>query len=399
MTPIHRFGIQPAGYRLPDATHVGRVRLQVADLGQSLDWYRQVLGFRLLDRQASTAQLAANDDPIPLVELFERPGAAPSRGHLGLFHFALLLPNRASLGRFVTHLAAIGARAGSSNHLVSESLYLHDPDGLGVEVYADRPRANWEGDGDELAMAVLPLDLAEVARSGAGEPWTGLPSGTTVGHLHLNVGDLEQAATFYHRGLGLDKMVWSIPSALFLAAGGYHHHLGTNTWAGSEAVPSAEQDARLLEWELVVPQLEDAERAAVSLERAGFAVSRADGGWRAADPWRTVLRCVVAAMLALVAMLSAPINSSAQASRPSALTALGHRVVELAPGGAGGAKVIIRLPQGWVAGSDPRKDGQAVVTDPLYDHRRLHDDQTVTLHPRSIGPVMRQHTTVYAPIA
>jgi gamma-glutamyltranspeptidase/glutathione hydrolase len=318
MTPPPRFGIPPAGYRLPDTTHVGRVRLQVADLSTSLAWYQQVLGFRVLDRQGGMARLAAHDDPTPLIELHERRGAAPSAGRLGLFHFAILLPDRAALGRLITHLAKIGARAGSSNHLVSESLYLHDPDGLGIEVYADRPRESWKAEGQELAMAVLPLDTAAVARAGGGGAWAGMPPGTTIGHMHLNVGDLDRAAAFYHHGLGLDKMVWSYPGALFLAAGGYHHHLGTNTWTGPGATPPAEEDARLLEWEIVVPEAEDAERAATSLEQAGFTVTRAAGGWLAADPWRTMLRCVTA-VLPLTVVLCMPSDASAQTPRPSTL--------------------------------------------------------------------------------
>jgi catechol 2,3-dioxygenase len=227
------------------------------------------------------------------VELVERPGAAPvpARGRLGLYHFAILLPDRAALGRFVAHLAEIGERAGASDHLVSEALYLNDPDGLGIEVYADRPRAEWRHDAArQLMMDTRPLDLDSLVRAAGGERWTGMPAGTTIGHVHLHVGDLDRASAFYHHGLGLDAVVWSYPGALFLSAGGYHHHLGLNTWAGPAAKPAGEGDARLLEWEVVVPASEDAEAAARSLREAGNDVEREDGGWVAADPWGTALR-------------------------------------------------------------------------------------------------------------
>ncbi|HEX8906916.1 MAG TPA: VOC family protein [Longimicrobiaceae bacterium] len=284
------YGIAPAGYRLPADAHVGRVRLQVADLERSLAWYVRVLGFRVLSRDAGRATLAAHGDGTPLVELHERPGAAPvpHRGRLGLYHYAILLPDRAALGRFVTHLGEVGERFGASDHLVSEATYLHDPDGLGIEVYADRPRSAWRADGRELRMDTTPMNLREVIAAGRGERWTGMPAGTTIGHVHLHVGDLERAAAFYHAALGLDLVVWSYPSALFLSAGGYHHHLGLNTWAGPAARPPAEGEARLLEWGLVVPTASDAEAAARSLAEAGFA---AEAG-RATDPWGTALRIV-----------------------------------------------------------------------------------------------------------
>lgn len=285
-------GIAPSAYRLPDATRPGPVVLQIADLARSLDFYEGVLGFRVLDRAAGAALLGAHGDDSPLVTLVERPGArpVPRRGRLGLFHVAFLLPDRAELGRFVKHLAFLQQPAGMSDHLVSEAIYLNDPDGLGIEVYADRPREAWRTDGAQIQMATIPLGVHSLLDAAGDTDWQGAPAGTTVGHVHLHVGDLERAAGFYHAALGLDKMVWDYPGALFLSAGGYHHHLGLNTWA-AESPPATDEDARLLEWTLVAPA---AETAAASLERAGFAVRRADDGWRADDPWGTTLRLVSA---------------------------------------------------------------------------------------------------------
>jgi catechol 2,3-dioxygenase len=279
-------------HRLPDATHVGGVSLQVSDLDRSLAYYTDVLGFRVLERDAHRALLGAQGSDAPLVTLHERKGArhAARAGRLGLYHFAILLPDRASLGRFITHLAEIGARAGAADHLVSEALYLHDPDGLGIEVYADRPRSTWKRNGDEVAMDTLPLDMQSLVREAQGEPWTGMPPGTTVGHVHLHVGDIERAHDFYSTALGFDPMVRSYPGALFLAAGGYHHHLGLNTWAGPGAQPSAPDDARLLEWEIVVPTADDVRATARNMEHGGHSGEFAGDDWRIVDPWGTMLR-------------------------------------------------------------------------------------------------------------
>jgi catechol 2,3-dioxygenase len=209
---------------------------------------------------------------------------------LGLYHFAILLPDRPSLGRFLAHLGDAGAPAATADHAVSEAVYLWDPDGLGIEVYADRPRRDWQYRGREIYMTTEPLNLGAVVAAGAGKHWTGVPAGTTIGHMHLHVGSIAAAEAFYHRALGLDKTVSGYPGALFMSAGGYHHHLGTNTWAAG-APPSSEMDARLLEWTIVLPGADDVARAAANMEAGGYQVTRDGGRWRAVDPWGTTL-CV-----------------------------------------------------------------------------------------------------------
>jgi catechol 2,3-dioxygenase len=290
-TPSLTYGIRPPGYRLPDELKLGTVRLQVADLDRSLNWYRRVLGVELLEHGDGVARLGVREESRPLIELYERPGAGaiPRRGRLGLYHYAILLPDRPSLGRFVRHLAEIGERAGMSDHLVSEAIYLSDPDGLGIEVYADRPRSQWRHQEGQLVMATDPLDVDAVLRAAGPEPWSGLPAGTVMGHVHLFVGDLERAAGFYHAGLGLDKVVWSYPGALFLSAGGYHHHLGANTWAAG-AQPAGPGDARLLEWEILLPSVDDARAALSSLAASGAGVATGEDGGTATDPWGTTVR-------------------------------------------------------------------------------------------------------------
>lgn len=276
---------------LPDALRLGQVRLQVSDLARSLDYYTSVLGLEPRNVSADGASLHAQGEDAPLVELVARPGTTPiaANGRLGLYHFAILLPDRAALGRFLAHLVRLGIRLGASDHLVSEALYLRDPDGLGIEVYADRPRSEWRRVQGELAMASDPLDSAGVLAAGGGEPWTGMPRGTVMGHVHLHVGDLETASRFYHGALGLDRIVWSYPGALFLSAGGYHHHLGVNTWAGRAPAP-ADHDAKLLEWRIVLPTAGDAREAAERLVAAGHTIARDEDGWLASDPWGTPMR-------------------------------------------------------------------------------------------------------------
>jgi len=283
------YGIAPPAWRLPDATHLGAVHLLVSDLARSRAYYEEVLGLRALAVDARQIVLGPHGDDRVLVVLHTRPGVAGARpGAFGLFHFAILLPDRAALGRFAAHLAALGIRAGMADHLVSEALYLSDPDGLGIEVYADRPRHSWRHRDRELAMTTDPLDLTAVVAAGGGLAWSGAPAGTTMGHVHLHVGGLDDGAAFYHRALGLDKMVWSYPGALFLAAGGYHPPLGTNVW-GRGPAPSA-NDAQLLEWQVIVPTEQHVSAALRSVHDAGFAIEpRADGG-AALDPWGTRVR-------------------------------------------------------------------------------------------------------------
>jgi catechol 2,3-dioxygenase len=274
--------------RLPDRTHVGRVDLQVRNLTESLAYYRNVIGLHVLNEVEA---LLGTEDGRDLVRLHERPNAqrVPHAGVLGLYHFALLLPDRASLGRFIRHVTRLGIQFGSADHLVSEATYLWDPDGLGIEVYADRPRQQWLTRAGELVMSSDPLDFESLIDSAGDQAWQGLPAGTTMGHIHLQVGDLDGAREFYHAVLGLDIVVSSFPGALFLSAGGYHHHVGVNTWA-RRARPPVDNDAQLLEWRLVLPAREDVDAVADRARAAGHAVATAGADRLLADPWGTRLR-------------------------------------------------------------------------------------------------------------
>lgn len=263
---------------------LGPVRLAVADIDRSLDWYGAVLGLQATREGAGPGRARAaalrGGDGAPLVRLLERPGARPHppRGRLGLFHYAVLLPGRGALGAFYAHARSLGVPLGASDHLVSEALYLADPDGLGIEVYADRPREAWTVTARGPRMATLPLDVRSLLDAAGGASWEGPPAGTSIGHVHLHVGDLAAAEAFYGDALGLEPTVRDYPGALFVAADGYHHHLGLNTWAGPGAVPPTARDAALLEWE-IVPEARTAVRAAAArMREAGFEATEAARG-------------------------------------------------------------------------------------------------------------------------
>jgi catechol 2,3-dioxygenase len=287
------YGVVPDGYRLPAHAHTGTVRLRVSDLGSSLAFYEGLLGLNVISRAADSARLGPADSDRPLLEL--RAGAkrsAPRRGRLGLFHFAVLLPGRASLGSLLSHLLAEGVQPGAADHLVSEALYLQDPDDLGIELYRDRPRSQWRTRGRELVMSTDPLDHAGLLAAAQPASWTGMPAGTTIGHVHLHVGDIDAAKSFYHDALGFDIIVSAYPGALFMSAGGYHHHLGVNTWAGAHAVPPAEDEPQLLSWDLVLPTPADIAAVSDSLARSDYVVTHSESGTIAYDPWRTPVRLV-----------------------------------------------------------------------------------------------------------
>jgi catechol 2,3-dioxygenase len=288
------FTVAPDDYQLPGDIVLGAVTLQVSSLERSLYYYTRVVGLRVLQRAGQVASLGIIGSDEVLVCLREKAGvhAVPPRGRLGLYHFAILLPSRAALGQFLAHLGEINEYAGMSDHLVSEALYLTDPDGLGIEVYADRPRAGWRVEGTALAMATDALNVADLLAAAGATPWVGMPPGTRIGHVHLYVDTLEKSAAFFHRSLGFDRVELQFPGALFLSAGGYHHHLGTNTWAARSPVATGD-DARLLEWTMHFASVAEVRDVAQALDRAGFPPTWDDGAAVVTDPWGTRLRLSV----------------------------------------------------------------------------------------------------------
>jgi catechol 2,3-dioxygenase len=269
---------------LPAEARLGAIRLRVGDLERLREFYERTIGLRVLGDEDGVTAMGANG--TALVELVGDPVAPPRPPRAtGLFHLALLVPTRADLARTLRRVAGSGWRlSGASDHLVSEALYLSDPEGNGIELYRDRPREDWPTAGDSVEMATLPLDLGSLlAEPGGEEAAPQLPGGTTLGHVHLQVADLAAAEAFWVDALGLDVTARSYPGALFTSAGGYHHHVGLNTWAGVGA-PSPPPGARgLVRFEVVLPAAAAVEAAAERLGRATI-VERLERGVRAADP-------------------------------------------------------------------------------------------------------------------
>jgi catechol 2,3-dioxygenase len=229
---------------------MGAVELTVADLERSLGYYQGSIGLELLSSAGGEAALGAGGRE--LLHLVEEPGARPADGYTGLFHFALLVPERADLAHWLAHAAREGVSlTGASDHFVSEALYLRDPDHHGIELYWDRPRALWEGQVNR--MGTWPLDLDGLLAEAPAAPFEGLAPGTTMGHVHLRVANVDDTVRFYRDVLGLDLMTQLGPQAAFLSAGGYHHHLGANTWESAGAPPAPAGTASLRRFTIVVP--------------------------------------------------------------------------------------------------------------------------------------------------
>lgn len=268
---------------LPAETRLGAIRLRVGDVERLREFYETTIGLRTLGVTDGVTSLGVDGEP--LVELVADRDAPPRPPRsTGLFHLALLVPTRADLARTLRRVAGSGwPLAGASDHLVSEALYLADPEGNGIELYRDRPREQWPVGGDTVEMATLPLDLQDLLTEPGGEAAaTAMPTGTALGHVHLQVADLEDAEAFWVGALGLDVTVRGYPGALFTSVGGYHHHVGLNTWAGVGA-PRPPAGARgLVRFEVVLPDDAAVAEAAERLSRVG-ATEPVNGGVLAAD--------------------------------------------------------------------------------------------------------------------
>ncbi len=255
---------------IPATTRMGAVHLTVADLARSLGYYGRVVGLGVLRREQGSVSLGAGD--LELLRLVEAPGARPAVGHTGLFHFALRVPERAGLARWLAHAARDHVPLqGMSDHFVSEAIYLTDPDGHGIEIYHDRPSEVWEGQVG-LRMTTDALDVASLLGElddPASEPFEGLSAGTDMGHVHLQVADVLPAVSFYRDVLGFDLMAELGGSAAFFGAGGYHHHVGANIWHSRGGSPAPAGSAALRLATIVLPSVEERDLAAARVADAG----------------------------------------------------------------------------------------------------------------------------------
>jgi catechol 2,3-dioxygenase len=281
--------LEAAGLTAPPeiaaATTLGPVHLTVADLARSVEYYETAIGLAVIERDGDSVTLGSGGRA--LLVLVEEPGAGSSAGYTGLYHFALLVPERTDLARWLVHAARDRvAMTGMSDHFVSEALYLRDPDGHGIEIYWDRPREHWEGIVAER-MTSIPLDTGSIIRE-LDDPesatFEGLAAGTVMGHVHLKVADIPETIAFYRDRLGMALMADMGASAAFLSAGGYHHHVGANVWESLGAGPPPAGSAALRHATVVLPDQAELDRVVARLERSGSAVEETPDGALVRDP-------------------------------------------------------------------------------------------------------------------
>lgn len=256
----------------PDTT-LGYVRIAVSDMQRALDFYRNTLGFKVHQREATRARLGAGADDLLVLD--ELPNARHVRRATGLYHFAIRVPSRVALAHSLKQLADTDTRLhGFADHLVSEAIYLADPDGNGIEIYRDRPRAEWRDERGDLKMGTEPLDVRGVLSelNGNGATWSGLERGTALGHMHLKVAHIADAEEFYCGILGFDLIMRYGPDALFVSAGGYHHHIGLNTWESAGAPPLPDDAVGLREFLVRVPNRAELDAISARVQNAGLSI-------------------------------------------------------------------------------------------------------------------------------
>ncbi|KKC47406.1 glyoxalase [Paenibacillus sp. D9] len=277
---------------------IGLVKLKVKEIDRSVRFYTDIIGFQVLRRDEEGVWLTAGG-PEPLLLLEERPDAVPAAGRTaGLYHFAILVPDRLSLGLVLRRLAEARLPVGQGDHWVSEALYLDDPDGNGIEIYRDRPRSEWKHDAEgHVLMGTDPVDVEGLLQLAEGQEWQGLPAGTVIGHVHFHVSDLQAAYDFYCGLLGFDLIAdgWQSMGALFVSAGGYHHHIGLNIWAGKGAPPAPERGVGLAYATILYPDAESLAAAMDRLRDGGAEVRDVPEGGEVTDPSGIRLRLASAA--------------------------------------------------------------------------------------------------------
>lgn len=266
-------------------THIGQVRLNIEDLDRSLKFYQDIMGFTILDRTDTVANLTA-DGKTSILRLEQPEGIQPKQTRTtGMYHFALLLPTRKDLADFVIHLSENNIQVGAADHLVSEALYIKDIDGNEIEIYVDRDPEVWDWTGEEVAMTTDPLNFQElITHRVPEEKWVGLPTKTIMGHIHLHVAEFEKTEEFYVKGLGFDVVNRFGSQALFLSTAKYHHHIGLNTWNGVGAPKPAENTVGMESVEFLYDDKAAIEATIAKLEKIGAKVEEVDGRTFTYDP-------------------------------------------------------------------------------------------------------------------
>ena len=273
------------GFHTKPTTFVGHVKIKVENLERSLTFYQDVLGFDILERTNSTAILTT-DGKTSILSLEQPENVIPKQGRTtGLYHFAILLPERSDLANIVVHFVEKGIRFAASDHLVSEALYLDDPDGNGIEIYSDRDPSVWKWDSNEVAMTTIRLDIQNLLTSiKPGEKWEGMPQGTVMGHIHLHVAELEKTEEFYIKGLGLGVVNRFAGQALFMSDEKYHHHVAINVWNGVGAPKPAENSVGLESFTLIFADEQKRQETINNLQEIAAPVIEEKNQWITQDP-------------------------------------------------------------------------------------------------------------------
>jgi catechol 2,3-dioxygenase len=272
-----------SGATLPAGSRVSELALTVSDLDRSVSFYERVLGLEVVAREPDEVDMGTGG--VTIVRLFHDPRAQAVRGTAKLYHFAILFPSRADLARALLRLLATRwPLDGASDHLVSEAIYLADPERNGIELYRDRPREEWPITDGKIQMATLPLDLQRLVADAGGDGAAGAPAGTTLGHIHLHVNDLAAAERFYREVVGLEVMARYGDSASFLAAGGYHHHVAVNIWGTEGAAPAVEGGLGLRWYRLALPSSAALQALDARLDESGVEYTKESGATRFRDP-------------------------------------------------------------------------------------------------------------------
>lgn len=261
-------------FTIDPQTTVGAITLGVAQLDKMVQFYQQVIGLAILNHEATSAELGI--DKTPLVILQERPGGKQFPRSTGLYHMAILLPSRPDLGHWLNHLIEKQyPLSGAGDHIVSEALYLSDPEGNGIEIYRDRPREQWEETENGIRMDTLPVDLESLRSDAPNNDFNGLPAGTTMGHIHLKVNDVNRAVNFYRDVMGFNLMA-TLPAAAFLSAGGYHHHIGANMWNSRGAAPPPPGSFGLISYQILLPNEEARNSVLKRLDAMNYSVEQSN---------------------------------------------------------------------------------------------------------------------------
>ncbi|RAP28054.1 hypothetical protein C2W64_00520 [Brevibacillus laterosporus] len=275
-------------------TFVSQVHLIIENLERSVTFYRDMLGLQVLHRTETKVVFTTNGK-TPLVTIEQPDKVVPKEPRTtGLYHFALLVPQRADLANILFHLLQKGyPLQGASDHLVSEALYLADPDGNGIEIYVDRPSKTWVWDGDNVGMSTEPLDIEGLLQENKEQDWQRMPSETIMGHIHLQVADLKQAEEFYTQGLGFEVTSRYGSQALFISTGKYHHHIGLNTWGSAGAPAPSPNSVGLQSYTLVLSDEESRERMVQQVKNMGASIIEENGVIITKDPFGTTIHLVV----------------------------------------------------------------------------------------------------------